>query len=127
MLCKRFVDILCMKVVEMRNEQEDQAWEIRRAKNESEYGFNSQQYRTFRQSSYSDRRESIGTDRAICQRITREPSTGRGNVAGGIIRQLISRSHDRLAKLDEQRKAELEEINFLESALKRLESLSSES
>lgn len=103
------------------NEQEDKAREIFRAKAESQLGFNSYQYRNIRQSSYSNGCESLGSYRAVCQGITGEYPARASEVAGGIIRQLISRSRDRLAKLEEQKKAELEEIHLLESALKRLE------
>lgn len=107
--------------MQSENEQEDQAWEICRAKIESQFGFNPYKYRDTGQPSRADGCESFRSDRAICQGITGGYSTRASTVAGGIIRQLIARSRNRLAKLEEQKKAELEEIQLLESALKRLE------
>lgn len=109
--------------MQSENEQKDKAWEICRAKIESQFGFNPYKYRDTGQPSCTNGCESFGSDRAICQGTTGKYSARAGTVAGGIIRQLISRSRNRLAKLEEQKKAELEEIQLLESALKRLEEI----
>lgn len=113
--------------MESQNEQENKAWKVQRTENEGQHGFNSQQHRKLGQSSCGDGGKPFGADRTICQRVDRGHSTGPGEISGGILRQLISRSRDRLAKLEEQVKAEIDEIQLLESALKRLKSLSGES
>lgn len=106
------------------NEQENyETWQIYRAEGASEFSIDSFQYQNFGQSSRTDGCESFGSDRAIREGTSGEYSTRASSVAGGTIRQLISRSRDRLAKLNEMRKAEIEEINLLESALKNLEQM----
>lgn len=71
---------------------------------------------------YGNKPERV--NRAIRQGIDEGSASRRGSGAGGILRQLISSGLDRLAKLEEQHKAQLDEIQLLQSALQRLESIS---
>lgn len=63
-------------------------------------------------------------DRAVCQGTDEGLATRRSSATGGILRQLIARCRIRLAKLEEQVKEQVDEIYLLESALKRVESIS---
>lgn len=117
-----------MKVImTTQNGQKDKTRQIRRAETESEYGVDSQQHRHPGRASGTDGYKPIRGDRAICQGTYRRYSTGASDCAGGIVRRLISKSLDRLAKLKEQVKEETNEIQLLESVLKRLEIIEAES
>ena len=110
----------------IQSEQKDKTRQVRRTEAEGEHGFDSQQHRHSGRSSGTDGHKSIRSNRTVCQRTYRRHCTGGSDTAGGIVRRLISKSLDRLAKLKEQVKEETNEIQLLESVLKRLEIIEAE-
>lgn len=111
-----------------QNGQENKAWQVRGAEDESKYGSNSEQYRKPGQSGRTDGGESLRGNRAVCQRIDGGYSARRGESAGGILRHLIAQSRNQAARRREDIRRfedEIKELNYQadewEQLLKALE------
>lgn len=117
------------EAMDIQNGQKDKAWQIRGAEDEGKYGSNSEQYRKLGQSGSTDGSESLGGNRAVCQRLDRGYPARRNETAGGILRHLITQSRNQAARRREDIRRfqdEAQELdrqaNEWEQLLKTLES-----